>query len=147
MQVENPIGTAVSVYVTLIAGFAAITASTAIEEDDRENLPRRVGRSVTKTSLALGVPALLAFLYLLLSESKPGSAGIMSRELGVCILFVIGLAGVFGVWLGTFVMGLLGGAVAKNLGALPAALVVFLFTSGGAPLMLVLTLGQMALRR
>lgn len=140
MLVENAFGTAISVYLTLIAGFAAIAATTAIEEDDRANLPARVGRSVTRTSLFLGAPAVIAFLVLLSSASKGGGGGIMSREMGLCILGVIGLGGVFVAWLGSLVLSMIGGAIAKNLPALAAGAVVFVFTSGGAPLMLLFLL-------
>lgn len=62
MHLDNPFGTAISVYLTLVAGFAAIAATNAIEEDDRPNLPRRVGQSVTLTSLCLGAGAVV-FLF------------------------------------------------------------------------------------
>jgi hypothetical protein len=147
MHLGNPIGTAISVYLTLVAGFAAIAATNAIEEDDRPNLPARVGRSVTLTSLFLGAPAVIILLLVLSSGSKGGNSGIMSKEMGLCFLGVIGLGGVFVAWLGSYVLGMLGGVVAKNLPALGAGAVVFLFTSGGAPLMLLFLLLDLAVNK
>lgn len=146
MHLGNPFGTAISVYLTLVAGFAAIAATNAIEEDDRPNLPARVGRSVTLTSLFLGAPAVI-ILLLVLSAGPGGNSGIMSKEMGLCFLGVIGLGGVFVAWLGSYVLGMLGGIVAKNLPALAAGAVVFLFTSGGAPLMLLFLLLDLAVNK
>lgn len=147
MHVENVFGTAISVYLTLVAGFAAIAATTAIEEDDRPNLPARVGRSVTRTSLFLGAPTVIGILVMMAWFSKDGGGGIMSREMGLCILGVIGLGGVFLAWLGSLVLGMIGGAIAKNLPALAAGAVVFLFTSGGAPLMLLFLLMDLSVNK
>lgn len=147
MPIEAILGSAANVYLMLIAAFAARTAWVAVQQDDRENLSSRVGSSVTLANLVLGLPALLGFLSLLLHESKPGAGGIMSREMGVCILFVIGLVGVLAVWFATFVMGKVGAAIARNVDAVAAAAVVFVFTSAGAPLMLVLVFAQTFFRR
>lgn len=124
-----------AIYMTLLGGFAAITAATAIEEDDAENLAKRVFWSVTKTSLFLGLPALVAVMLFLNGQAGSGSSGIMSKNLGLVVLIGIGLVGLFALWLGAITMGFIGAAVAKKFRPMVAAIVVFLFIAA-APLLI-----------
>lgn len=131
-----------TVYLTLLGGFAAIAATTAAQEGDRQGLPMRVFWSITKTTCFLGVPMLLAVIVLLASESPGNGGGIMSRNMGLFVMTLFGMLGLLAVWVGTVVMGLLGAAVARNLPALAAGATVFAFCAGGIPLMLSLFKAQ-----
>lgn len=123
------------VYFLLLGGFAAITAAQALEEGDGAGLGMRVFRSLTKTTLFLGVPTLIAVIALLAHESRGGGGGIMSRDLGLFVLFFAGLLGLLVLWTGSITMGFVGAAVARNLSPWGGALAIFLFV-GGAPVLM-----------
>jgi hypothetical protein len=122
-------------YFFLLAGFAAITTAEALEEDDARGLGTRVFRSLTKTTLFLGLPGLIALLVFLNSESRGDGGGIMSKNTGLFVLFVIGALGLLVLWVGAITLGLAGSAVVRNLPPKTGAALMFLFVCG-APLLM-----------
>lgn len=128
---------AVSVYVTLLAGFAAVAATRAVEEDDRPSMGARVSRAVNRATLWLGAPALAGLVWLLAAQAGPGQgSGVMTRDVGLCVVLVVGALGLLVVWVATTAMSLVSVAVARQLPATAVGLVVFAFTSCGAPVVL-----------
>ena len=128
-------------YFFVLGAFAAWTAMRAVSEEDAEGLSGRVFRSLTKTTLCCGLPALLSVLWFLNDDARArggGDSGIMSRGMGLTVLFVVGALGLLGTWVGAITLGFIGSAVVKTLRPLPAALVMLGFISG-APVLLALT--------
>jgi hypothetical protein len=138
LDVGQVIGGAVSAWLSIIAGFAAITATRAAEEDDRQNMAARVSRTVSFSTLGLGCLAVLGAVVALYTFGSEG--GMMSLGGLSFFMVIFGLAGVIGLWVGALVMGFVGCAVAKNLPPLLAGLAVFACTSLGAPAFFVLSL-------
>lgn len=139
MDVGQLFSLVIGVYFLLLAGFAAITTARALEEEDRAGLALRVFASLTKTTVFLGLPALIAVLIFLNSESAPGQgSGIMSKDMGLFVLFLVGALGLFALWVGAITLGFIGAAVTRNLRPMVGAGVIFLFIAG-APLFTALT--------
>lgn len=144
MDVGQLFALLIGTYFLLLAGFAAITAARALEEDDRAGLPVRVFWSLTKTTGLLGFPGLIALLAFLNSQSGPGQgSGIMSKDMGFFVLFLFGSLGLLGSWVGAITLGFIGSAIARNLRPLVGAGVLFLFVAG-APLSMALVTGVTA---
>lgn len=140
-------GILLGISILLIGGFAAIAAVQAINEGDRENLSTRVYRSITRTTWWLGLPAVLVLIVLARMSATPGSSGIMSLEMGLCIFAVVAVLGMLVLWLGCIAMGALGTLVARSLPAGAAGAVVFAFTGGGAVLAFIAFAIDLALKR
>ena len=119
------------IYYLLLGGFAAITTAEALEEGDAAGLGTRVFRSVSKTTVFLGVPTLIGMLALLASESRGDGGGIMSRDMGLFVLFLVGALALLFLWCGAVAMGFLGVALARRLRPGVGALTVFLCVSAG----------------
>jgi hypothetical protein len=126
------VGSALSTYLTVVAGLAAISATRAAEEGDRPGLPRRVYRTITRTTLGLGLPAVLA-LVVGLPLFATGSSGMMTPGAAAFLLGTFALLGLLAAWVGTITMGFVGSALAVKLPPLAAGAVVFLCCSLGAP--------------
>jgi hypothetical protein len=123
---EQLLSNAVALYFLLLAGFAAIAAVTAIQDGERAKVGEVVFWSLTKTSIFLGVPALIGFLVFLNSQSTgDGGGGIMSRNMGLFVLFFLGSLGLLVLWVGGIIVGFVGAALARNLPPLAAGAVVF----------------------
>jgi hypothetical protein len=138
LDVGQVIGGAISAWLSIIAGFAAISATRAAEEDDRQNMTARVSRTVSFSTLGLGCLGLVGAIVALYSGGT--DSGMMTRGGLSFFMVIFGLAGVIGLWVGALVMGFVGCAVAKNLPPLLAGLAVFACTSLGAPAFFVLSL-------
>ncbi len=137
MDVGQLFALLLSIYFVLLAGFAAITTATALEEGDSAGLARRVFWSLTKTTLFLGFPGLIGLLMFLSSESGAGSdSGIMSKNMGLFVMFFFGSLGLLALWVGSITLGFLGAAVTRNLRPTVAAGVLFVLVSG-APLLVI----------
>ncbi|MFO0596515.1 MAG: hypothetical protein U0228_14460 [Myxococcaceae bacterium] len=136
MVFEDVVRVVVGSWATLIAGAGAISAASAIEDDDQLNLPRRVRLTLLKTAAALVVPALVIFLTFW-STASTAQSGIMSQQLGLCFFGVIAFLVLGAVTTGLLLAGFVGASVARNMpNPWLAAVVQFTITSAGAPLML-----------
>jgi hypothetical protein len=139
MDVGQFLGMVVGAYFFVLGAFAAWTVMRALSDGDGARLAGRVYLTLTKTTFFVGFPALLGALLLLNAEaSGDGHSGIMSRGMGLTVLFAIGALGLLGAWVSAITLGLVGSLVVKNLAPLPAALVMFGFVSG-APVLFALT--------
>lgn len=136
MEVGQLFAFVIGAYFLLLAGFAAITAAQALEEDDGAGLPMRVFWSLTKTTLFLGLPMLIGVLIFMNSEAKGGDSGIMSKGMGLFVLFLLGALGLLGLWIASITMGFLGAALTRNMQPMVGAAVLFFFISG-APLLMI----------
>ncbi len=139
---------AVGIYFLLLAGFAAITTAQALEEDDRVGLPMRVYWSLTKTTLFLGLPALIALLILVRANAGPGQgSGIMTNDTAVFVFFFVGALGLLIAWLGAITLGFVGSAIARNLPPTLGAGVLFLIVCGAPALIAVTTVATAAAQK
>ena len=138
MDVGQLFGLLISVYFLLLAGFAAIAAASALEEGDGAGLAKRVFWSITRTTIFLGVPGLIGVLVFLSSDAGHGSGdnGIMSKNMGLFVLFFAGMLGLFALWVGSITLGFLGAALARNLRPMVGA-ALFFFLISGAPLLMI----------
>lgn len=102
-------------YFLLLGGFAALATARALEEGDAEGLARRVFVSLTRTTFLLGLPGLIAFLAFLNSESRGQGGGIMSRDMGLFVLFVLGFLGLFAIWTAAITMGFVASLAVKTM--------------------------------
>lgn len=136
--------TAIGVYFLLLAGFAAIAAAQALEAGDREGMPKRVYWSINKTTLFLGVPALIGLLLLLNSLSGSGQgSGVMTKDFALGAFFVFGMIGLLIAWIGAVTMGFVASAIVRNLSPTVAAGVLFLLVCGAPVYMaVVMTVGS-----
>ncbi len=136
MDVGQLFGLVIAAYLVVLAGFAAVTTATALSEDDGDGLSGRIFRSLTKTTVFLGFPGLIATLMFLESQSTGGdTGGIMSKNMGFFVLFLIGALGLLGVWVGSITLGFIAGAVARTMRPMVGAITVFFIVSG-APLLM-----------
>ena len=135
MDVGQWMAAVAAAYLCLPAAFAALTTARYLSNDLGDELGNAIFRSVTKTTVFIGLPTVIGFLVFLNADaSGSGSGGMMSRNMGLFILFMIGAFGLAAVWVGTLVMGFIGAAVARRMQPLVGAAVVFAFCTGGVPL-------------
>lgn len=120
----------VAVVVALLAAipiFPSRAAYLAVASERREQVGNVVFWSVTKTTFVLGMFAMLFVLSVLSSDAPQGAAnsGIMSRDMGLAVLLLLGAVALTFLWLGEILAGFVGTIIAKNLSARAAAAVVF----------------------
>lgn len=140
MDVGQFFGLVGGAYFLVLGLAAAWTVMRALSDGDVAGLSGRVFWALTKTTLFAGFPALLGVLWLLNADAQAhgGSSGIMSRGMGLTVLFVFGALGLVGTWVSAITLGFIGALVVRQLRPLPGALVMLGFISG-APVLFALT--------
>lgn len=110
----------------VLGGFAAWTTMQALGVDAGDEVPERVQRSLSRTSLFLGLPFVIGVNLWLRSTMGPGhGSGVMTKDTAIVLFIIVGLVCLFFAWLGALLIGLVASSFAKRLPPLAAALVIF----------------------
>lgn len=147
MDVGQLFGLVAGLFFLALGLSAAWAALRALSEDDAAGLSGRVFRALTATTFLVGFPLLLGVLWFLNADARAhggGESGIMSRGMGLTVLFVFGGLGLVGTWLSAITLGFVGAVVVKQLRPVPAALVMLAVVSG-APVLFALTAAVQAM--
>ena len=120
------IGIYVNAVLLALAFFPARAAYVCARDGERAQMGNAVFWSVTKTTLFFVVPAWGLFLAILGSEGGHGDGGgMMSKSMGLGLLFFVGCLGLMFVWAVALCVTLFAVLIARNLPPKAAAVIIF----------------------